>query len=1064
MDGYELQDQGLSCIYCCCETEDLNDCVCFYNKLCDLYDDDGNLTVDTESYNFDYERLSMMQEQGSGDADNATPNLREKTVNKTKKYVHSETYSNVFDCNPTNSSEQAIDFLVQDVGANCNRAVSKLRTPSGIKDCIHMTNEGTLSSKRHDYLASVAMPEIGFVWGTNKFSKRTKHIMTLFEYFNTMFLFKIIAKPALFSSQRVWVGLGDAANQTDVGFEWNPSEQNEVYCVAPWVKPSFVEDVKNVDLCYPTITITPLTDPIFAEGVSSTIEYTTFIAPLNMFMYNPLTTPDTDPTPDPADDDFIVDVVSAPFTSPQPPFLFFPRKVSVTNDFLGSASASVGGQEFFTANTITGFYSAKPIVVTTDDPISQTNCIVNDAYFIEYNDQNLLPTITSETPIEVSTGTNPISTLRNRIHEIEVDDFTRVSPFTFTIDTNNNFTYEFLLPLITGYDTDTSTTTTSTATLTPYLIDSTPLMEEQISEYKYNDNFTVDSRVYGKTGNHTSRCDTHWDAQPSIYFNTTNDVKYVTNTKKGTAALDSARHYFQSKHPVIKLTSTSVPSSNVLLRVTQIKPGTTPTLEEVLELPGVEWDPKTGPLIMQPYWRSKHPLRGTTGLSDFLFQLDVLGGTISTEPLVVTPFVNYTCVNYHMPFLKASSVVRLPTFNEQMESDKKSVTENHQDHSETTTSNAVSSSITGNVKVSNPTVVVEEDSLKQYSPGDISQTWRQILKFQITSLQTAIAFAITNQAFGAPAFQESQRYSFWRGNPTFKFVVSAPRNYNGLFYSTSFPASMDINSVKSTQILHDREVSTFTAIDGSLEITPQWGTTMPRLKNIFDVNNNVNNQDTVMGYLILFADQLANNATINVSVFCDSSDVEFILEAGRDIDAEWTPPALITPPAFQYETSLSPDDEDRAREILLNMDLSKIQGRTVADVMKQVHQRLSLGEPSSVVPPPGDRSKVDSLIPIPSVIPVPGVPAIPAVPIPDIKITKVGRKPKKPRRQRLRLPAVSEINSEDTDEEGDADPAVSGDNPKIVFAPVAAAHLTHHTPQNLSWTHTGSLDARHYDT
>jgi hypothetical protein len=938
LDAYSLKDFP-DCIYCCCEEDDLNDCVCLYNHLSDLYSGDGTLLVTVEP---EASTPPIFDEQ-IGNAQNETPDLRERTSTKSKSYTHSEKFSNVFDHVQTDSSEQAIDFLVQDVGSNCNRTVSKLRTPSGLQDCIHMTNEGSLNSMRHDYLASVQLPEIGFVWGTSNLSKRTKYIMELFQYYSTMYIFKIIAKPSLFAAQRVWVGLGDAANQTDVGFEWNPSEQNEVYCVAPWVQPEFVAPVEDADQHIPTITITDLTDPIYADGVSTTIDYNVYIAPLNMTLYNPVITPVCEPVPLPTDTlsltTVAVENLDAELANPY--FVLIPR-ISVIQD---GAPASLrllpDNVEILSVDNIADTIDTNVVASNFASSLEVTNVLADDYDIVRISNYNgpiqlnssLLADLDGNNNVNVNVPANSIVTVNSSSIDT-VSPIVVINPLTEAIQVNNTGC------IFAAASNNITLSASAPASVFVHTISRANFysnfgFDEQISEYKYNPDFKVDSRVYGKTGNHTSRCDTHWDAQQTAYFNTVDDVKYVTNTRKGTAHLDAARHYFLSKHPVMKLTSTSVPSANVKFRVTQIQPGTTPTLEQVLELPGVEWDPKTGPLTLQPYWRSKHPVRTTAGLSDFLFQINILGGTIASEPVAVTAFANYTCVDYHYPFLNAASVTRRPQFDEQIE------TVTNDSNTEQEVDSASSDSINGNVKISTPTIVVEEDSLKQYSPGNIAQTWRNVTKFQITATQTAIAIPINNRTLGAPAFQESQRYTFWRGNPKFKFVVSVPRNYNGLFYVTQVPASMDVNTLKASQIVQDREVSTFTAIDGSLEFQSQWGTVMPRLRTIVDVNDNANTQDTTLGYIVIYADQLANNTTANVSLFVDAADVEFLSEVGRDVDVVWSPPAIISPPAFKNETWLDFVDMESAMEVLKDSSHSRLAEMTFEDIIAHVRRRLA---------------------------------------------------------------------------------------------------------------------------
>jgi hypothetical protein len=92
----------------------------------------------------------------------------------------------------------------------------------------------------------------------------------------------------------------------------------------------------------------------------------------------------------------------------------------------------------------------------------------------------------------------------------------------------------------------------------------------------------------------------------------------------------------------------------------------------------------------------------------------------------------------------------------------------------------------------------------------------------------------------------------------------------------------------------------------------------------------------------MYADQRTSNFVCNVSLFCDSSDVEYLSEVGRDTDAVWAPPTVITPPAFKRKSTWQDYvDPDSITDVIADAQYSRIAAMTFDDVVAYVRRRLA---------------------------------------------------------------------------------------------------------------------------
>jgi len=813
-------------------------------------------------------------------------------------YSHTETKAVVFDNIQTDLSEQAIDCPNDQVGQNSSRQTSMIRTPSGMKEVIHMSNDAIGNHKQLDYMPSVKFPETGFVWGANQtFNERTKYYMQPFTYFNTMYLFRIIAKPPLFSAQRVWVSVryNDTAGQSNLGFEWNPSEENEIHCLVPWISQDLVADVENVDDHMPIIDVTEMTQTIFAEGLPSTIDYAIYVAPINMYLYLPKPVSISGVTP--------------PTTSDKKPLYF---------------SRVIASPDQLSVIQNTGTSQMRVLSVSVTDPATDASikAITSTAATVDVFDYSANAIGGTRQFYFHNSGQHEYTnyTLLNCNAEIYLqytdapDTLTLIDEFNIFSTTYNYPSQNYYIDLLTVYLSDLSDreilldgdanrandkiiikdgvfynvfpqrrTGSKTVTFVPevdtYLSSwevGTARVREQINEYHYNPEFDLDKKLYGKTGDHTKRVDTHWDLITSKYFNTNQDSFLVNTATSGLASLDLSRHFYASKQPIIKFTAAAVPSANVLFRITQVPPSTVNlTIDEILQLPGTEWDPHTGALILQPYWRERQPIQYAEEI-DATYLISVLSGTIGSEPVAVSMFTNYTPVEYFVPFIQ-SNLVRV---REQIGEEKPMETK----EGATAVSTDESTGISGDIKIEE----VPQTSATLYETPSMTRKWNFVTSRKLVVGQEVFTMDIDSRSFGNINHTEIIRYKYWNGRPKFKFTFQCAKNVVQDIHMIQVPSTFDPLIYTATELKSLKACNAISPQDGPLEIEAEWMTLAPR----------VTLSDSIGKFVWIIENTNRGGPTdafhpldVVLNIYCDLSDVQMSIETGYSpSDIPWSPP------------------------------------------------------------------------------------------------------------------------------------------------------------------------------
>ena len=710
-------------------------------------------------------------------------------------------------------SDQALDEVAVVPGTTVDRVTSEVETPSGVQTAVHMTNGQTISLQTQEWLPYVSLPEWGNVWGittktdnvyTGRFSERTQRLMKFFDYYNSLVVWRIIGKLPMFSSQRFWVSFvpeGSSSQGLDnLGFEWNPSEQPEIYVVTPWTHPGRLLSVGG-DVAE-KLAITPMTDMVYTEGLPAQTDLDVYCAPLDMKLYVPR---------------IVKESTSIP-----------PR------NFKWISSASAQGNTF-------------------DNEVVWAPSFLVDGNVIE--GQTITATSGSgDTMTAQVSATGEIT--------ITSDDLTGPLDTEWTFDVQPAGATGVIVcvpeePLSYFY----------------MEWESSEGYEQQMKEYQYNENFDHNVQDYGQTNNHTERVDRQWGILQKVSWQASDRIKVISLANPTTRypLQDLVRHLFYSKHPLIKVLSTSIPTVNKQFRLTQIPYGTSTTnltVEDLLQLPGIEFDPKMGPVDFTPYWDRFAP-------GAFVDEYDTqntnvalmsLGGSQSVEPIEFTFMYNCKGMDYHH-LNNRNPDEPLIEFEQQME--------------------------TSPIKTTTQSGKGVDDLT--HSATTSERKWTYLNSYSVPTDVAAFQIPINTCTLGKQFYHHARRYTMWRGTPHFRVVMHNSRLTNVNLHVCQTNKLFD--SPVNPAILLDNIGYAVTATDGcSVDYPVQW-------RNI-SAYVPIDNDETTpaLGYLSLIfpSSNWADPATaaniggnISLSLYVDPSSVEMKGETGPGHVGKWAlPPTL----------------------------------------------------------------------------------------------------------------------------------------------------------------------------
>lgn len=810
-------------------------------------------------------------------------------------------------------------------GIDSARKTMKIKTPSGEVDAIVLTTD-QLPYEEVDYNLNLDLPDFVNCWTDSisltdvyepSFNDRTKYIMNLFTAYQTMVVWRIIAKPPLFQAQQFWVGFNPSVKGTPAsynsaneltGFNWDPSKQNDIYVVTPWSSLDYVVAVTDLTQLGQLV-ITPRTSLITETDLPAPLQISVYSAPYKMKLFTPLpVTPDEVATEG----------------------LFFLQKtISGTGSFevsgVGNVAASLANAQYLVNESgdyvIT--FGASQLMTHTDSafgmaPVTRTG-VATLAYDVpDTGTINLGFTSPSSFTVDSVDASKSPDTV---YEEFDLDFPSTISGFnsllitptilptangaanaggtenflvfhTFDDGGSNSLIYSQPNPdspaTITGTNIDGSTFDV----LTDLPVDVTYVSrlfrndddyerafdmdgEEEMFSYRYDKSFKKNTEVYGKTFDHTPRLDNQFSLVSSKPLASTSDILTFDflEPQEEFANFDRNRHLMFSKFPLLKLDCASNPSTNVLFRVTQKQTPDDLSLNECFQLPGFEWDPKDGAHVFQPYWTSPTPAE-TTDVADFIvpayIQLNVLGGTVGTTAEVVM-WYNTSTLEYHnmigLDSTASSSNVNKPRKKRQS---KKA--------SEKTIFEIASLVEGGTEEMESGSISAASKVATLPSDGSVSTSekrWNYVTSFKVPSDTSIISIPVNTRLLGPWAYKNAARHARWHGNMRVKVMVNnsmlANGNYHLIHANTHVSATDVVDTTKFIEVLGNIDHSAMGAPGCAAELELNWRVVSPKLA----MDHTLNSADN--GYLLICIPAFATPVT--------SSDIESIITIHSDSSA-----------------------------------------------------------------------------------------------------------------------------------------------------------------------------------
>jgi hypothetical protein len=846
-------------------------------------------------------------------------------------------FRQLFDGTSATHINQAIDRDF-DFGPDSLRKRVTAKTPEGTVSAIPLV-VGDIPKEIPNYAPSHALPDFANAWKTilsnsteytPDVSSRVKQIMNMFQFYQTALVWRIIAKPPLFQSQQYWVSFNPTINGLALpyssannlsGFNWNPSEQNEIHVITPWSSLGYMTSITDFSQLGQLI-ITPRTTLITEVGLPEPLQIFVYCAPLDMKLFVPVPIPNS-ANVGPDEHHFTVSSLTGGTTS----FQVVSTSPVTAALISGSYSVSTSQSEYsiafdtgtifehsaasgvsMSAVTRTGvsnftadlpnaidepaeviFFSATsfvangvPSTTTSDTVVAATN-IVNNVTISGFDSLMLTPAIIQQLTGTINSGLGTFI------------DFNTVP------GTNNDYDFALFQP---DWTSPVTMTTTMPCTYNSFsnqalTIVPTPRPEngqEEMFDLGYDPIFKKNSEVYGKTLDHTTRLDNQYSLVTSLPFadNGGTITFDFLIPEEEFSYYDKDRHLLFSKYPVLKLESASNPATNIVFRVTQKHTLDVLPLDECLQLPALDWDPKSGPLIFQPYWSSPFPAEFTVPslmTNKAYIQVNALAATIGTTPEVVM-WYNTSPLEYH------NMIGSTPFGEEQADSKDVSSKDTKSEGStapqeavgkETSTENVVEDDVSGSTNVA---ILPLE--------GAASTTevrWNYVDSFQVEPDTSVISIPVNSRLFGRWPYKNAARFARWHGNLRLKVMVNNSLIANGNFHvihaNTHIIQDDVVDTAKFIDILGDIDHSAMGAPGCAVELELNWRTVVPKLAIDHDQNSADN------GYLLICIPLFtllptATEIGSQITIYSDVSNLQYSLPRSNTYSGIYMPISYVT--------------------------------------------------------------------------------------------------------------------------------------------------------------------------
>jgi len=397
-------------------------------------------------------------------------------------------------------------------------------------------------------------------------------------------------------------------------------------------------------------------------------------------------------------------------------------------------------------------------------------------------------------------------------------------------------------------------------------------------------------KVYGVTDGHSTRIDNQWGYLGTYQIAQDNDpitIDLLSPTDAG-ALFDASRHLMFSQFPKYKFTVASNFNSNAKLLLTQKISSATIPLDSIFQLPRETWEIKSGPIIFQPYWNDKNPVKYVTleNATPLYLQLDILNATVGTTFDVVG---YYNCADMHYHHYVGRNVPIYEVEEQAMKADlpveKIPV---HRCDGKCNHSNKQNQKEEKEVKPTKPVRVVKEQSGEPLaatrkmegkpSSGEAVATerrWNFVESFNVDSNVNLINIPVTSALFGKWPFWLVNRFSLWRGRLRLKIMVTNTKNLNGNFHVVhhNYNASEIIATKDFHYILGDIPHAVNGAFGSALELDLDWRNVTPQLP----IQPNSNFKNGYVGIAIPIISSTDTTLQHCITIYSDVSELEYRL-------------------------------------------------------------------------------------------------------------------------------------------------------------------------------------------
>jgi len=441
---------------------------------------------------------------------------------------------------------------------------------------------------------------------------------------------------------------------------------------------------------------------------------------------------------------------------------------------------------------------------------------------------------------------------------------------------------------------------------------------EQIFEYQYNSNSEKAKETYGKMYDNNPREDHHNMFLQELEISATNkyvpfnfnlDLSVVAATYPYVNTREYLRHYLKSHMPVITIKSNKNPFSNLLCRLVQ---GTYSSYEDVMQLPGSEWDPTRTNLQVQPYW--KDPTPAVTQIV-IPFTLVILSGQIDVSGMQLLIFFNTSTLNYHHKIdydpSQPAVVSELTSVLNELGMCSKCSTAPCQCSKPIPSGNGrtphifrrkprIIEGVTQGIESETITEQVENQSLDTRSPQKLDGVTMETSRIHDT-LETGktqiekdyhfvgaistplsldlrfIAIPISHNAFGKMEVTSAKKYRYWQGEPTFKVTLTASSVLPGIVYLAQVPPDFDLTSLKAESALRMYSSTQEVFWNSSVELPIKWYD--PIRQKIVDYT--IDPAPPQLGYIVLAFPTPTGSTfgsgdqNIKITVHCDTSNIGY---------------------------------------------------------------------------------------------------------------------------------------------------------------------------------------------